>query len=94
MIREGGLSAELSGVEFEPQDYTIALRSGSPLRKGINIALQIFCEVHSREDMVLRKQHPSLVSVFTPCFHAGTSRLISMRENGGPPARLPNARTI
>ncbi len=39
MIREGGLSAELSGVRFEPQDYAIALRSGSPLRKAINIAL-------------------------------------------------------
>lgn len=39
MIREGGLSAELSGVRFEPQDYAIALRGGSPLRKQINIAL-------------------------------------------------------
>lgn len=39
MIRQGGLSAELSGVRFEPQDYAIALRSGSPLRKEINIAL-------------------------------------------------------
>ncbi|WP_407175157.1 transporter substrate-binding domain-containing protein [Bradyrhizobium sp. STM 3562] len=39
MIRQGGLSAELSEVRFEPQDYAIALRSDSPLRKELNVAL-------------------------------------------------------
>jgi polar amino acid transport system substrate-binding protein len=39
MIREGGLTADLSEVTFEPQDYAIALRSASPLRKDVNVAL-------------------------------------------------------
>jgi len=41
MIRQGGLGAgaELSEVTFEPQDYAIALRNDSALRKQINIAL-------------------------------------------------------
>lgn len=39
MIRERGLSAELTEVTFEPQDYAIALRNDSALRKRINIAL-------------------------------------------------------
>jgi len=39
MIRQGGLSADLSEVTFEPQDYAIALRNDSGLRKQINIAL-------------------------------------------------------
>jgi polar amino acid transport system substrate-binding protein len=39
MIRQGGLSAELTDVTFEPQDYAIALRSDRALRKALNVAL-------------------------------------------------------
>jgi len=39
LIRQRGLSAELTEVTFEPQDYAIALRNDSALRKQINVAL-------------------------------------------------------
>jgi polar amino acid transport system substrate-binding protein len=39
MIRQGGLTSELSEVTLEPQDYAIAMRGGSPMRKQINVAL-------------------------------------------------------
>jgi len=39
MIRQDGLSAELTDVTFEPQDYAIALRNDRSLRKRLNIAL-------------------------------------------------------
>jgi polar amino acid transport system substrate-binding protein len=39
MIRKGGLSADLSDVTFEPQDYAIALRNDGHLRKRLNVAL-------------------------------------------------------
>jgi polar amino acid transport system substrate-binding protein len=39
MIRQDGLSAELTDVTFEPQDYAIALRNDRALRKRLNVAL-------------------------------------------------------
>jgi polar amino acid transport system substrate-binding protein len=39
MIRQGGLSAELTDVTFEPQRYAIALRNDRALRKELNVAL-------------------------------------------------------
>jgi ABC-type amino acid transport substrate-binding protein len=39
MIRQGGLSAELTDVTFAPQSYAIALRNDSALRKQLNVAL-------------------------------------------------------
>jgi ABC-type amino acid transport substrate-binding protein len=39
MIRQGGLSAELTDVTFEPQSYAIAVRNDRSLRKRLNIAL-------------------------------------------------------
>jgi polar amino acid transport system substrate-binding protein len=39
LIRQHRLSAELTDVTFDPQDYAIALRNDSPLRKQINVAL-------------------------------------------------------
>lgn len=39
MIRQEALSAELSQVTFEPQDYAIALHSDDAFRKEFNIAL-------------------------------------------------------
>ncbi len=39
LIRQRGLSAELTDVTFEPQDYAIGLREDSALRKQINVAL-------------------------------------------------------
>jgi polar amino acid transport system substrate-binding protein len=39
MIRQGGLSTELTDVTFEPQSYAIALRNDRTLRKRINMAL-------------------------------------------------------
>jgi ABC-type amino acid transport substrate-binding protein len=39
MIRQGGLSAELTDVTFEPQSYAIALRNDRDLRKRLNVAL-------------------------------------------------------
>jgi polar amino acid transport system substrate-binding protein len=39
MIRQESLSAELTDVTFEPQDYAIALRNDRTLRKRLNVAL-------------------------------------------------------
>jgi ABC-type amino acid transport substrate-binding protein len=39
MIRQGGQSAELTDVVFEPQSYAIALRDDRALRKRLNVAL-------------------------------------------------------
>jgi ABC-type amino acid transport substrate-binding protein len=39
MIRQRGLSAELTDVTFEPQSYAIALRNDRDLRKRLNVAL-------------------------------------------------------
>jgi polar amino acid transport system substrate-binding protein len=39
MIRQDGLSAELTDVIFDPQDYAIALRNDRALRKQLNVAL-------------------------------------------------------
>ena len=39
MIRQGSLSAELTDVTFDPQNYAIALRSDAALRKQINVEL-------------------------------------------------------
>lgn len=39
LIRQGGLSAELTDVTFEPQSYAIALREDRALRKRLNVAL-------------------------------------------------------
>jgi ABC-type amino acid transport substrate-binding protein len=39
MIRQGGVSAELTDVTFEPQSYAIALRDDRALRKQLNVAL-------------------------------------------------------
>jgi polar amino acid transport system substrate-binding protein len=39
MIRQGGLTAELTDVTFEPQSYAIALRNDRTLRKELNVEL-------------------------------------------------------
>ena len=36
---KGGLTAKLSEVTFEPQDYAIALRNDRAFRKRLNVAL-------------------------------------------------------
>ncbi|WP_244425478.1 transporter substrate-binding domain-containing protein [Bradyrhizobium sp. STM 3843] len=54
MIRRGGLTADLSEVTFEPQDYAIALRRDSPLRKRINVVLLDTQETDSWKEVLFR----------------------------------------
>ena len=54
MIRRGGLAADLSEVTFEPQDYAIALRRDSPLRKRINVVLLDTEETDSWKEVLFR----------------------------------------
>ena len=54
LIRQRGFSAELTDVTFSPQDYAIALRNDSSLRKQINVALLEAEETDWWKDIVFR----------------------------------------
>jgi polar amino acid transport system substrate-binding protein len=54
LIRQRGLSAELAEVTFEPQDYAIALRNDSALRKQLNVALLKAEETEWWKDILFR----------------------------------------
>jgi polar amino acid transport system substrate-binding protein len=54
LIRQRGFSAELTDVTFSPQDYAIALRNDSSLRKQINVALLEAEETDWWKDILFR----------------------------------------
>lgn len=54
MIRQHGLAADLTDVTFEPQDYAIALRNDSALRKQLNVALLEAEQTEWWKDIVFR----------------------------------------
>jgi polar amino acid transport system substrate-binding protein len=54
MIGKGGLNAELSDLTFDPQDYAIALRNDTALRKQLNVALLQTAESEWWRDLLFR----------------------------------------
>jgi ABC-type amino acid transport substrate-binding protein len=54
LIRQRRFSAELADVTFEPQQYAIALRNDSALRKQINVALLEAEETDWWKDILFR----------------------------------------